>query len=88
MTRQTIDSIRRMIVIDAALASAAGLHVGEMAARFAVDPKTIRREIDVLRELVGPTHHETAPHANGISRTARHWYQDRRRRLFAGWASK
>jgi predicted ArsR family transcriptional regulator len=87
MTNATLDSLRRLIAIDAALASRDGLHVGDMARTLDVTTRTLRREMDVLREMVGPTVERTADADNQIGRTRRHWYADRRRRLFAPWLS-
>ena len=79
----TARHLLRLIAIDAALASREGLHVGEMAAKFAVGPKTIRRDLDVLAELSPITCRQVRAD-NRVGRSWRHWYDDRRRRIFRG----
>lgn len=87
MQSQTLSSVlRRLIAVDAALASPEGLHIGTLAAEFNVDQKTIRRDVAALAEIVGPTVHRQVETAdNAVGRTVRHWHQDRRRRMFSPW---
>ena len=84
MTRtRSLDILRRLMAVDAALASRDGAHVGELADQFGVSLKSIRRDITMLAELVGPTiSRQVTTTDNRVGRTRRHWYADRRRRLF------
>lgn len=79
----TIRELNRLRDVDAALASAAGLHVGTLADRNGVSLKTIRRDIVLLAQMVGPTRNRQRPADNGPGRTWIHQYADRRRRLFS-----
>lgn len=87
MTDKQTAALRRLIAIDAALSSRDGAHVGDLAERFGVDPKTIRREFALLRDLVGPTEDRMVAADNVPGRSWRHYYLDRRRQLFARWLS-
>jgi hypothetical protein len=77
------NEVNRLRDVDAALASVDGLHVGEMAARHGVNMKTIRRDVVLLRKLVGPTVNRMQSADNTPGRTWIHRYVDRRRRLFS-----
>lgn len=79
----TVKELNRLRDVDAALASADGLHVGDMAARHGVSLKTIRRDVALLRKMVGPTVDRMQPADNEPGRTWIHRYTDRRRRLFS-----
>jgi len=76
--------IARLIAIDAALASRGGLHFSEMADRFGVSIKTVRRDMATLAAL-NPVRCEQVAADNHAGHTHRHWYADRRRRVFAAW---
>lgn len=71
--------IERLREIDAALASKEGMHLPTIAARQGVHEKTIRRDIDLLEEFVGPTIYQRVPERPNETR---HWYVCRGR-LFA-----
>ncbi len=43
-----LDVLKRLIALDAALAGI-GLSVSEFAAEHKIDPKTVRRDLDLLR---------------------------------------
>ena len=70
------DNIKRLQAIDDALASGDGLHVVTMAGELKVSTKTVRRDMDVLRDLGHATR------IVEIDGRTKHQYADRRRRLF------
>lgn len=77
--------VRRLQALDAALASPDGLHIPTAAREHGVSAKTIQRDLSLLRELGHPHRQERVigdgPGNHGAEH--RHWYADRRRRLFA-----
>ena len=83
-----ITRLRRLIEIDASLASVEGLHSRTYCETAGITRRTLTRDLDVLRDLgqeiisrvEGP-----AGHAGAETRLS---YADRRRRVFAGWVSK
>jgi predicted DNA-binding transcriptional regulator YafY len=77
--------IRRLQSIDASLASSAGLHILTAALQHGVSAKTIQRDLALIRDL-GHPHRQKRLSGDGPGNHGdehRHWYTDRRRRLFA-----
>jgi predicted DNA-binding transcriptional regulator YafY len=50
-----LTAIERLSWIDARLRSSGGLHLNTAAEKFGVSTKTVYRDVQTLREAVGPT---------------------------------
>lgn len=77
-----VNLLRRLIALDAALAGS-GVRVSEFAAEWGVDPKTIRRDLDLLRDLGCEI-----PLGSVESGPSHVFRYTGKRRLFSKWAAQ
>ena len=78
----TPTELQRLRLVDAALASARGLHVETLAAECGCSAKTIRRAISLRRQIAGESVCRQVNADNAAGHSHRHYYVDRTDRLF------
>lgn len=84
MPEITPGALKRLIAIDAALASPEGLSRPRMARRLRVAYKTVQRDHELLRAVTG----DPGVYQKAADGTYWWWYSDHRRRVFARWLSR
>lgn len=82
LSHMRTNELKRLIALDAALASLGGLHIGDLARQFNCSARTIRRDLNVLRDI-SPVICRRVPAENHPGHSYRHWYADKRHRVFA-----
>ena len=78
----TLTELQRLRLVDAALASARGLHVETLAAECGCSAKTIRRAIDLLGQVAGEIVCRQINADNDPGHSHRHYYRSKKTRLF------